>query len=1009
MVGLRLKLWLSFIGLCLAVMAMGQASVLTNHNDNGRTGQNLNETSLTTSNVGPTTFGRLFARSVDGQIYAQPLIVAGLSIRGKTRNVVYVATMNDSLYAFDADDPTASSPLWHDSFTNPPNVVPVPYQDLTGAGDIHPIVGILSTPVIDPGTNTIFVVTKSLEGDPNVDSSYVQRLHAIDLVTGAERQKSPVVLGASVPGTGDGGTSIVYDGRIQNQRPGLLLLNGIVYIASASHGDNGSYHGWVLGYDETSLTLKSAHVTTPNGYRGGIWQSGQGLTADANGYIYFMTGNGLFDADPSLTNGIDYGDTFEKLDSNNNLAVVDFFTPHNQGDLDSSDADLGASGPMLIPGSHCIIGGGKQGLLYLVNTDDMLHFSSGGTDNVQQEFQGSAGELHGTTAYWNGPNGPTLYVWGEGDACYAWPWNSATNMVNTSSPLQGKDAQGNVIVPAGGSPGGILSISANGSKSGTGILWANANFDGDANQTTVHGILHAFDATTMKELWNSKMNAYDDYGYFAKFCPPTVANGKVYMATFGNQLFVYSLIPAVVPGQVGTVKGTPFLDTVNLYWGAAPRASSYVIQRAIGNGSFTQYATVATTAFTDNRVYAGTTYSYRIAGVNKTGTGPFSHTFLVTPSFPPTQLLSNANGYTRSGANALTNYAGSTTVSTGQNLPDDVRQTYVSFNIAPIYTTITSAQLWLYGAHNMSGGSGSDSVYAVSPNWSEGALTFSSQPTLGKKLATQTVGSTPGYVKWDVTQYVQQQRWYKNPVVSFGIAMDSQPADLGFDVFNSRFNASNKPILVLTLGPPPIYFPGGFYQTPPVTLNGSASFNHQRLQITDGGTSEAGSAWANKLVNVQSFHTAFTFQVLNPNADGFAFCLQNDGPNALGPLGGDLGYTGLAQSVCIKFDLYDNAGEGTNSTGLYVNGAAPQVPAIDLTPSGIDLHSGRVMNVTLSETPQSGLVLTIVDPQTGARFVHVFNVNVASVIGSSTAYAGFTGGTGGLTCTTQIIGWVYGP
>ena len=313
--------------LLLVVMALlllpdrGEVGVLTQHNDNNRTGANLNETVLNTSNVNANQFGKLFSRSVDGQIYAQPLCVPNVSIPNQgTHNVVYVATMHNGVYAFDADDPEASAPLWR------VNLGPsVPWQDTaTLYPDINSEVGITSTPVIDVPKKTLYLVAKTKE-----NNSYIQRLHALDIATGKEKPGSPVLIQASLTGSGDGrlNGTISFDPLKQLNRPGLLLLDDVVYIAFGSHGDVDPYHGWVLGYSATTLQQVTAYNTTRTGTRAGIWQGGQGLAADASGHIYLMTGNGTFDYN---TGGANLGNSFVKLATPGGLSVVDWFTPHNQ-------------------------------------------------------------------------------------------------------------------------------------------------------------------------------------------------------------------------------------------------------------------------------------------------------------------------------------------------------------------------------------------------------------------------------------------------------------------------------------------------------------------------------------------------------------------------------------------------------------------------------------------------------------------------------------------------------
>ncbi|PYV39521.1 MAG: hypothetical protein DMG06_22945, partial [Acidobacteria bacterium] len=531
------------VAFSFTLSAWSQVKVLTQHNDISRTGANLSETNLTVFNVNVNQFGKLFSRTVDGQIYAQPLYVPNVTVPNKgTHNVIYVASMNNSLYAFDADDPNASAPLWQINLGPP-----VPYQDTTGYTDINPVIGITSTPVIDPSTNTLYCVAKTRE-----NSNYFQRLHALDLASGQEKFGGPAVIQASVPGTGDGNVNgtVTFSPLRQLNRPGLLLLNGVIYLAFGSHGETFPFHGWVLAYNATTLQRVAVFNSTPNGGLGAIWQSGQGLVADASGYIYLMTGNGSFNYN---TGGKNLGMSFVKL-STPALAVVDWFTPYNFSTLNGGDTDLGNSGPLLIPGTNLVLGGGKEGVFHLLNRSNMGHFQAGSNSQIVQNFQVTAGHIHGSPVYWNSPNqGPLVYVWSETDYLKAF---KLVNGLFQTTPV----ATSTMPVPSG-MPGAMLSLSANASTAGTGVVWASHPYNADANHATVAGILRAFDASNVTtELWNSKQNASrDDLGNFAKYCPPTVVHGKVYMATFSNRLVVYGLLggsPANNPPTVNLTSPT---------------------------------------------------------------------------------------------------------------------------------------------------------------------------------------------------------------------------------------------------------------------------------------------------------------------------------------------------------------------------------------------------------------------------------------------------------------------
>ncbi|HTM89353.1 MAG TPA: IPT/TIG domain-containing protein [Terriglobales bacterium] len=512
------RLWFCVV---IAGIASGQVSVLTQHNDVARTGQNPNETILNTSNVNVSQFGKLFFRAVDGEIYAQPLYVPSLTLGGRTRNVVYVATENNSVYAFDADDPNASVPLWRVNLGTPvpssdictPSVSGCPYVDLT------PQIGITATPVIDPGSATMYVVAKTKNTSNN---TYHFFLHALDLLSGAEKFGGPAEI-----------TATNFIPLNHTNRPGLLLVNGTVYVAFGSVGDIRTWHGWIFGFTSSTLQLRVAFNATPNGSYGGVWAGGVGLAADADN-VYAATGNGTFDIN---TGGSDYGDSVLKLSTSSGLSVADYFTPDNQSYLFSADADLGSGGPLLLPGTNLLVMAGKDGILRLINTSNMGKFNS--TFNADaQEFQVSSGQVLGGFAYADSPSfGPAIYLWGPGGYLKAWKFNGSTFQTTPAS-------QGTISNVAGESPTVPLSISSNQNQTGTGIVWA-VKPASDPNHTTVAGTVYAFDANDLThELWDSNQNASRDaLGNYAKFCPPTVANGKVYLGTFSNQLVVYGLNP----------------------------------------------------------------------------------------------------------------------------------------------------------------------------------------------------------------------------------------------------------------------------------------------------------------------------------------------------------------------------------------------------------------------------------------------------------------------------------
>lgn len=797
-------------------------SIITERNDIGRASANLRETQLDTSNVNVGSFGKVFERAVDGHIYAQPLYLPGVNIPGSgPRDVVYVATMHNSVYAFDAHDSAVRNPYWHRSL-EPSCTLPDGNIGFV-CGVYHDIaveIGIVSTPVIDLTAGSMFVVTFTRIGNRgSLNANYQHWLHKIDITTGADLPGSPVQIHASFPNSNG---AVQFDSKCQNQRSSLLLTGGILYIGFASYCDSGPYHGWIIGYSAATLKPAGAFCVTPNGTEGGVWQAGTGLAADEGGNLYFLTGNGSFDQNES-----NFGDCLIKLSPQ--LGLLDWFSPFNNQALSRQDADLGSGGVVLLPNTDLLVGGGKEGRLYLIDRKNLGHFNPAGDTQIPQSFQATgvrnmAGNappaathhIHGSPAYWDAADGARVYVWGENDwlrayrfdgvrfpivpgaaeinfkttlpetavggpalasdgvrlglawtggdpgqhvnfetsadgsnfsgkvvldemsvdgpalafgngtwfigwtgtdpqrhvnvissvngaqwinkvilnetspfgpalafgngllflswtdihnslnvmssadgvhwsskvtltdmsasgpglsfvngrlyllwqgrdpnrslnimesangttftnkvvlpnssnfhpslidigqFCLAWTGRDAAQSLNTLAGVTmdglsnkrtfgdtargapslaklgsttflgwtGNDPAGHVnvthilgqplpttspMLAPMGMPGGMLSISANGSETRSGIVWASLPLQGDANQHVVPGILRAFDAENVaRELWNSHQNAgRDEVGNFAKFCPPTVADGKVYLGTFSGKLNVY--------------------------------------------------------------------------------------------------------------------------------------------------------------------------------------------------------------------------------------------------------------------------------------------------------------------------------------------------------------------------------------------------------------------------------------------------------------------------------------
>jgi hypothetical protein len=596
-------------------------SVLTQHNDNIRSGANLQETKLNTTNVNVNDFGLVASRDVEGRIYAQPLYVPNVMIGGKARNVVYVATMHNWVYAFDADDLTpGGGPLWKrqvDPHPVPSRFYGPHYTDISNNND-DPI-GILSTPVVDPAANTIYLVAAAF--DPAIlagpaataQNAFKQLLFALDLSTGnlcppTAGSANPVAITGSVPGVGyrDGtevkdptqvhktaqgaevnvtvagmnmtvtdavGGRVIFSPMQHMQRPALLFVNGLLYIAFGSHGDFDPYHGWVIAYEAATLKQRGVFCATPVGAKAGIWQAGEGPVADAAGHVYFGSGNG--DSDPNVAGGPNLGESFIRLRAGAaSLDLDSFVTIFQDATNPVFDEDLGAASPTILPDGF-LVGGGKDGNFYLLDPAKMT--KNGADVALVQRFLATRGRgsraqvfgidgkeisthhIHGSPVTYDSPNhGALVYVWGENEVLRGYQYDpanhifpgqpNARNSVGVSRAIGAMYAS-NDQRNHNGMPGAMLALTANGKQPGTAILWASLPPFGDANKGSVDGLLTAYDAAQFDsqgrfvQIWHSHQNPHDDPGIFAKFCCPTVADGKVFLATFSNKLRIYGRRP----------------------------------------------------------------------------------------------------------------------------------------------------------------------------------------------------------------------------------------------------------------------------------------------------------------------------------------------------------------------------------------------------------------------------------------------------------------------------------
>ena len=526
------------LSVLIALRANAQVNVLTYHNDNGRTGANLNETVLAPDNVNATSFGKLFSYDVDGYVYAQPLYVSGLNIPGQgVHNVVFVATEHNSVYAFDADSNGGANGglLWQ---VNLGTSAPTPSSGLP-FNAIKPEVGITGTPVIDTGSQTLYVDAFTQEG-----TNFIHRIHALNITTGAERSFSPVVVSASVHGNGSGSKNgiLPFQAKQELQRCALTLAGGVLYVCYAGYTDmptTDPFHGWVLGYNPSNLQLLPNYVfnTTPNGNtnqfgsiagEGGIWMSGGGPAVDSANNLYFSTGDGNFTA---YTNGTEYGDSIIKLSTGGGLSVADYFTTFTQAYNRTNDLDVGSGGVLLLPDQpganpHLLVTGGKTQSAYLVNRDMMTtdnhHYNAGGTsDNIVQTMPLGGGSFD-TPAYFNGG----VYYVASKDAIRRYALSSGTLIPDLPDSFGTRTY---------GFPGATPSISANGNANG--IVWAIQNAQ--------PAVLVAYNATNLStELYNSSQasGGRDQLTGGVKFTVPTIANGKVYVGSQGA-VSIFGLLP----------------------------------------------------------------------------------------------------------------------------------------------------------------------------------------------------------------------------------------------------------------------------------------------------------------------------------------------------------------------------------------------------------------------------------------------------------------------------------
>jgi Legume lectin domain/Chitobiase/beta-hexosaminidase C-terminal domain len=911
---------------CLSAQMPTPVAVPTWRYDLTHSGANTTETVLTPSNVNVATFGKLFSQAVDGSVYAQPLYLPGLTMGdGLLHNVVFVATEHDSVYAFDADTNGGANqnPLWKVTLLDSAHgaasgATTVPYTDVN-CPDIAPEIGITATPVIDPSTNTMYVVSKSKES-----GTYVQRLHALDIFTGAEKTGSPVVIQATVAGTGTGssGGNLAFSALRENNRTALNLYNGHVYIGFGSHGDISPYHGWLFAYDATTLAQTAVLCLSPDGIGNSIWAAGAGMpidTAVSGGRMFLVAGNGTYSNIPPFNPTSDYGDSIVAIDlSNGQLTPTDIFTPFDQAHLASADLDEGSGGILMLPNQpgsypHILVQAGKEGRIIVLDRDNLGGYAAGATSNTNalQDIPGQVQGMWSTPAYWNG----NVYFWGAGDL--GTPGGTPT-MFQLNDGVLGTTPS-SVSPISSKHPGGIFSVSSNGTVDG--IAWA-IRTDGFGAHTDA--ILYAWDATNLSNLlYESDTNSTrDNPGQANKFAVPVVTNGKVYVSAV-KQITVYGLLDDNQIAAAPTISPNggyfPTTQTVTIS-GATPSANIY----------YTLDGTVPTQAST---LYTGpisissnTTVQTIAAGAGYIVSPVTSATFTITPATPAVTFNPPGGIYTST-----------QTITLSETDP----------NAVVYYTT-------------------------------NGSTPTTSSTTYVGPLS---VGST-ATIK--------------------AIAVDSnlQPSPVATATYT------------IQAGAPQINFGSGFASITGLKLNGTATQSNSLLQLTSGKLYQAASAYWNQPIGIQTFTTDFTFQLLSAQTDGITFTIQNAGVTALGPDGPGIGYgavkpggtPGIGRSVAIKFDIYNNFGEGSDSTGVYTDGASPTIPATDMTSSGVLLRSGDTMQAHITYDGTT-LSMKLTDTVNSKTFTFSQAINIPQIVGANIAFVGFTASTGSLTAIQNILTW----
>jgi hypothetical protein len=1025
-------------------LAPANISATSFHYDPFIQGQDLQETDLSPFTVNSGNFGKLASMPVDGYVYSQPLYVHGVMINGMSHDVAFVATEHDSVYAFDVvKDPMTNAvtlaQLWRHSFIDPTNQITTitNVDGLSPNHDIQPEVGITGAPVIDAASSTLYVVAKTEEIRADGGFHFVQTLHALDLATGADKyittghggyiigdthvatfanNAPPVYANESFPGgvviqvpgsgaetSGGANPMVAFSALRENQRPSLQLLNGRVWVGFASHGDTGPYHGWVIGFNETSLLPEKWFNDTPNAGGGGIWQSEGALSTDGT-YIYLAEGNGFSGPNPAFDPAHNnYSESVLKLDPTQPgqimpLATNGYFTPFNWQQLDNADADLGSGGVMLLPDSvggnghvHLMVETGKDGHIYVIDRDNLGGFTPGGPNNIVQDVVAGPGGVWGNPAFYQeSANSGLIFYHGSGsDSRVFRISNGQLVLINNFQGLPYTAYRSNQTF---GFPGAQPVISANGANNPSSAIAWEIQVDNYGTQGTA--TLHAYalpsgNSGVLTELYNSNQaGTRDQLSASVKFTSAIVTNGLVFVAQGGGPsggnpasgtFNVFGTFPPPTQPPAAPLNLTAMglsSTQIQLNWINPPPnqgafATANKIYRSTGdNQHFALLNTIPASAstYTDTVSDPNQVYFYHVAASNVVGDSPFSNDASAAPFIQPVLSLINA---------------ASNAVALSWTRPPVANNHYnVERSTTPDFASVTTVATGL--TTNMTSFTDTDPTLVSMPgNYFYRIRAFS------------TAGNTP----FVLSNYVGAKVGPQAGIINYPMGTPIPPAPPPFDL----------------------------------QANGSAQFADES-RLTNA-PNQTGSIFSNIQENILNWTTNFQIRLHEGSqptyGNGFVFVIQANSPGALGQGGGGLGYQGVSNSVAIKFETTTGAAEnGTGgSTGLFFGGDKPDVPHqagevnLPLDATMVNLMSQSNKTITLSyvynaSNPSASVLHEVIlDPDhSSTPFTHDYNVDIPSLLGipvngNTTGYVGFTGSTGDIQHyeLQDILNWVYTP